>query len=189
MGDDASLTAQKAQLRKECLAARDGVGPLRRAMAGTRLYARLMGLRGRTIAGYLPIGSEANPTHAMRVLARDNRICVPVVTARGAPLRFREWWPDCPLEKGAFGVPVPTEGGWRVPDVLILPMVGFDAGGGRLGYGGGYYDRTLAGMGDALAIGFALEAQRVEAIPQERTDITLPYIITDAGVFGADGTV
>ena len=73
--------------------------------------------------------------------------------------------------------------------MLILPMVGFDAGGGRLGYGGGYYDRTLAGMGDALAVGFALEAQRVEAIPQEPTDITLPYIITDAGVFGADGTV
>ncbi len=157
-------------------------------MAGTRLYARLMGLRGRTIAGFLPIGSEADPTHAMRVLAKDNRVCVPVVTARGAPLRFREWWPGCPLETGAFGVSVPTEGGWRVPDVVIVPLVGFDATGARLGYGGGFYDRTLAGLRDALVVGFALEAQRVEALPQEPTDVRLPYIVTDAGVHAPGGT-
>ncbi|CTQ50207.1 5-formyltetrahydrofolate cyclo-ligase family protein [Jannaschia donghaensis] len=156
-------------------------------MAGTRLYARLMGLRGRTIAGYLPIGSEADPTNVMRVLSRDNRICVPVVTARGAPLRFREWWPGCALETGDFGVSVPTEGGWRVPDVVIVPLVGFDPDGGRLGYGGGFYDRTLAGMGDALVVGFALEAQRMPTLPQDRTDIRLPYIVTDAGVHAPGG--
>lgn len=157
-------------------------------MAGARLYARLMALRGRTIAGFLPIGSEADPTHAMRTLSRDNRICVPVVTAKGAPLRFREWWPGCPLEAGAFGVPVPTEGGWRVPDVVIVPLVGFDARGGRLGYGGGFYDRTLPGLNGALILGFALEAQRVDVIPQDANDVSLPFIVTDAGVHAPGGT-
>jgi 5-formyltetrahydrofolate cyclo-ligase len=189
MGSEANPAAIKAQLRTRCIAARDDVSFERRAMAGTRLYARLMGLRGRTVAGYLPIGSEADPTNAMRALARDNRVCVPVVTGRGAPLRFREWWPGCPLEVGDFGVSIPTEGGWRVPDVVIVPLVGFDADGGRLGYGGGFYDRTLAGLRDALVTGFAFEAQRVDSIPQEPTDIQLPYVITDAGVHAPGGEV
>lgn len=154
-----------------------------RAAAATRLYARLMTLRGRTIAGYLPIGSEADPRGTMRALSFDNTICAPVVTARGAPLRFREWWPGCALEKGDFDVMVPTEGGWRVPDVLIVPMVAFDADGGRLGYGGGFYDRTLAGLSGALIIGFALESQRVPAVPREATDILLPEIVTERGLF------
>ena len=171
-------------MRERSLAARDGVGPLARAAAGTRLYARLMGLRGKTIAGYLPIGSEADPRGAMRALSRDNRICVPVVTGRGAPLRFREWTPGCATEAGPFGVQVPVDGGWRVPDVLIVPLLAFDAKGGRLGYGGGFYDRTLAGMGGALIVGFALEAQRVEAVPQEATDMPLPFIVTERGVAG-----
>lgn len=187
MGEEANPAALKAQLRKRCLAARDAVPQTRRAMAGARLYARLMALRGRTIAGFLPIGSEADPTQTMRTLSRDNRICVPVVTAKGAPLRFREWWPGCPLEEGVFGVPVPSEGGWRVPDVVIVPLVGFDAQGGRLGYGGGFYDRTLPGLNGALILGFALEAQRVDAIPQDANDVRLPFIVTDAGVHAPGG--
>ena len=133
MEADANPDALKAQSRKACLAARDRVGPLPRAAAATRLFARLMALRGRTIAGYLPIGSEVDPRGTMRALHGANRICVPVVTGKGAPLRFREWWPGCALETGTFGVPVPTEGGWRVPDLLIVPLVGFDADCGRLG--------------------------------------------------------
>ncbi|MCK0166038.1 5-formyltetrahydrofolate cyclo-ligase [Jannaschia sp. S6380] len=189
MGEDASLAARKAQLRRTCLARRASVGAEARAAAGARLYARLMGLRGRTIAGYLPIGSEASPVGTMRVLSRDNRICVPVVAGKGAPLRFREWWPGCTLETGPFGVSVPTEGGWRVPDVLIVPLVGFDGRGGRLGYGGGFYDRTLAGLGGGLVVGLALEAQRLDAVPSEATDVPLPWIVTEAGVFGADAVV
>ena len=185
MGDDDNLTTLKAQSRAACLRARDGAGERARAAAATRLYARLHGLRGRTIAAYLPIGSEASPLGTMRVLAKDNCICVPIVTAKGAPLRFREWWPGCPLDKGSFGVMVPVEGGWRVPDVLIVPMVGFDDAGGRLGYGGGFYDRTLAGLREASVIGFALEAQRLDRVPRGKHDMELPLIVTEAGVFGA----
>ncbi|WGH79045.1 5-formyltetrahydrofolate cyclo-ligase [Jannaschia ovalis] len=183
MDADANPDAAKAQSRKACLAARDGVGRLARAAAATRLFARLMHLRDRTIAGYLPIGSEADPRGAMRALFGANRICVPVVTAKGAPLRFREWWPGCALEEGAFGVPVPTEGGWRVPDLLIVPLVGFDADCARLGYGGGFYDRTLAGMGDAQTIGFGFEAQRLDRVPRGPHDVALDAVITEAGVY------
>lgn len=185
---DANLAEQKAQLRKAMGAARGRMGPLARASAATRLYARLMGLRGRTIAGYLPIGSELDPTGAMRVLAHTNTVCVPVVTAKGAPLRFREWWPGCPVEKGAFDVMVPTEGGWRVPDTLIVPLLAFDAAGTRLGYGGGFYDRTLAGMPQAHAIGFALEAQRTASVPKAATDIQMSIIVTEKGVFAPPDT-
>lgn len=177
--------ARKAQLRAACLAAREVVGPRARAAAATRLYARMAGLRGRTIAGYLPIGSEADPRRVMRTLSADNRICVPVVTARGAPLRFREWWPGCALERGPFGTSVPAEGSWRVPDVLIVPLLGFDAAGHRLGYGGGFYDRTLAGLGGADVVGFALEAQRLARVPTEETDVPLAWIVTEAGAFPA----
>ena len=185
MAEEASLEARKAQSRAACLAERDRVGALPRAAAATRLYARMAGLRGRTIAGYLAIGSEADPLRVMRALSFDNRICVPVVTGSGAPLRFREWRPGCATEPGPFGVPVPVEGGWRVPDVLIVPCVGFDSCGRRLGFGGGFYDRTLAGMGGADAVGFALEAQRVDRVPTEATDVALDWIVTEAGAFAS----
>lgn len=188
MSADARLKQEKAQLRKRCIAARDAASDLARAAAGTRLFARLMQLKGHTIAGYLPIGSEADPTGTMRALSFNNRICVPVITAKGAPLRFREWTPGCALEEGPFRVPVPVEGGWRVPDVVIVPLVGFDVGGGRLGYGGGFYDRTLAGLGDVLIVGLALDAQRVVRVPRDTTDFTLPWIVTDRGVFGAEAS-
>jgi len=175
----------KAQLRKRCLAARAAAPQTARAAAATRLYARLMHLRGKTIAGYLPIGSEVSPDKTMRALSGDNRICVPVVMARGAPLRFREWTPGCVTEPGEFGVQVPVEGGWRVPDVVIVPICGFDASGARLGYGGGFYDRTLAGMQDTLVVGLAMEAQRVPQVPRGPHDVPLPWIVTDQGVAGS----
>jgi len=157
--------------------------------AATGLFARLSGMRGKTVSGSLQIGAEADPRGPVRVLAADNRICVPVVTARGAPLRFRDWTPGCALEPGAFGVLIPTEGGWRMPDVVIVPLVGFDEFGNRLGYGGGFYDRTLAGMSGALIAGFGFDAQRVAQVPAEPTDIALPWIVTESGVFGPGDAV
>jgi 5-formyltetrahydrofolate cyclo-ligase len=183
MDADARLTREKAQLRRRCLEARAGAAPQARAAAATRLFARLMSLRGQTIAGYLPIGSEVDPTRAMRALYGANRLCVPVVAAEGAPLRFREWTPGCATEKGPFGIHVPVEGGWRVPDVLIVPLVAFDESGARLGYGGGFYDRTLRGLPRATAVGLAVEAQRVPRLPRGPHDVPLPWIVTERGAF------
>lgn len=170
-------------MRRAARAARDAVDPRARVAAAVRLWAHLRDLRDAVIAGYLPVQGEVDPRGAMRALSYDNRICAPVVTAPGTPLRFREWWPGCPTALGAFDVPEPVAGGWRVPNVLIVPVVAFDAGCGRLGYGGGFYDRTLAGMPGAHAVGLAVEAQRVEAVPREATDMPLSAVVTEAGVY------
>jgi 5-formyltetrahydrofolate cyclo-ligase len=179
-----SPAPDKAQLRRAARAARAAVGPVPRAAAGVRLWAHLRHLRGQVIAGYLPVGSEASPLATMRALARDNRICVPVPQAAG-PLRFREWWPGCALEAGPHGVPVPAEGAWRVPHIVIVPMLAFDGEGRRLGQGGGHYDRTLGADPGLRAVGLALWAQRVEALPAEPHDVTLREIVTDRGVLRA----
>jgi 5-formyltetrahydrofolate cyclo-ligase len=183
-----SPASDKAQLRSTARAARARVGLVPRAAAGVRLWAHLRGLRGEVIAGYLPMGSEASPVGAMRAWSRENRICVPVPQPAG-PLRFREWWPGCPLEAGPHGVPVPTEGAWRVPGVVVVPMVAFDMEGRRLGQGGGHYDRTLAADASIRAVGLALWAQRVEAVPAEPHDVALREIVTEKGVLRADPPV
>ena len=182
MGSDTQADP-KAQIRASLRAARDAVGPRPRAAAATRLFARLTGLQGACIAGYLPIHGEVDPTGAMRVLSRDNSVCVPVVMGPGAPLRFREWRPGCAVEPGPFGVPVPVDGGWRIPDVLIVPLVGFDASCARLGYGGGYYDRTLSGMGQTRTFGLAVDAQRADALPVGANDVRLDEVVTETRVY------
>ena len=89
------------------------------------------------------------------------------------------------MEEGPFGAMIPAAGGWIVPEILIVPLVAFDRKGGRLGYGGGFYDRTLAELrasGPVLAIGFAFAAQEAEDLPLEPTDQPLDLIVTEAGV-------
>ena len=173
----------KAQIRASVIAARLAArDPRPRVVAAVRLWAALRGVSGRTVAGYLPVRGEVDPTGAMRSLGHDNALCMPVVSAQGAPLRFRDWRPGAALETGAMGVPVPAEGGWRVPDIVIVPLVAFDGGCGRLGYGGGFYDRTLAGLPGVTAIGLALEVQRVRQIPRESTDVDLDAVVTETGL-------
>ena len=182
-----TLPDLKRQLRAAARAARYAVPSTTRAAAQTRLWSLLRAVEGRTIAGYLPLPGELDPTRAMRAWRFRNTVCVPVVTAQGAPLRFREWWPGCPTAEGPFGTRVPTEGGWRVPDVLVVPLLLFDAGGGRLGYGGGFYDRTLAGLPNARSVGLGVEALRVVQIPRERWDVDLDLVVTETGVHRRHG--
>jgi 5-formyltetrahydrofolate cyclo-ligase len=108
-----------------------------------------------------------------------------VTPKRGNPLSFREWSPDCDLVDGGFGTRIPVAGNWVVPEVLIVPLVAFDRRGGRLGYGGGFYDRTLAELraaGPTLAIGYAWGAQEDDLLPLEETDQPLDLIVTEAEV-------
>ena len=122
----------------------------------------------------------------METLSEANRIAVPVVVGPGQPLVFREWQPGCALEEGAFGVMIPTGGEALVPDLIIAPLVAFDRKLFRLGYGGGFYDRTLEELrrtGEVEALGFAYSAQYIETLPLEATDQPLDAVLTEKGAF------
>ncbi|MGX9856005.1 5-formyltetrahydrofolate cyclo-ligase [Limimaricola variabilis] len=140
---------------------------------------------GLDVAGYMPMRTEIDPLPAMAVAAETARVGVPVIDGPGLPLRFREWRPGCALEPGRFGAQVPVSGDWIEPRIVIVPLVAFDRQGHRLGYGGGFYDRTLArlrALGSVTAVGFAFAAQEAVEIPIEPTDQPLDLIVTETGI-------
>lgn len=111
-------------------------------------------------------------------------LALPEVVEKDQPLRFREWRPDTPMKNGAYGIPVPDDSPIVRLDAIIVPMVGFDPQGYRLGYGSGYYDRTLATYErQPLTIGIAFELQRLPDIYPQAHDISMHYIVTEAGIF------
>ena len=169
----------KAELRRRALAARAAVTgrEARQARALEQLGALIVPARGRVLAGYVPMRDEIDPLPFMA--AWEGPVCVPVVVGKGLPLAFRRWTPGAPLVPGTFGTMVPADDAALVPEVLVVPLVGFTDAGDRLGYGGGFYDRTLAALPAADAVGLAFAAQRLDAIPHEATDIRLRAIATD----------
>ena len=138
-----------------------------------------------TVAGYLPIRDEIDPRPALAALAgKGLAVCVPVIEGSGLPLRFVRWVPGSATGVGAFGVEVPLEGAAAEPDLLLVPLLAFDPRGHRLGYGGGFYDRTIAALRarrTVVALGFAYAAQRVPLVPDSATDMRLDGIVTEAG--------
>ena len=187
---EAATEAAKAAARRSALAERAaahaaGAGAAR--LAAGHVLELVGGLRGvATVAGYLPIRSEIDAMPAMLALAGlGYRLAVPLVAGPGRPLEFRSWSAGAATEAGAFGVPVPVAGEAVVPDVLLVPLLAFDAGGHRLGYGGGFYDRTLAALragAGVVAVGLAYAAQEVPAVPRAATDAVLDAVATEAGI-------
>lgn len=162
-------------------AAFDAAGPGR---AGV-LSSLLAGYRGVALAGYMPMRTEIDPLPAMAEAAAHGPVGVPVVMAQGSALKFALWEPDTEMVKGAFGAFVPKDPVWMEPEVIIVPLVAFDRHGGRLGYGGGFYDRTLEGLrarAAVLAIGYAFAGQQDDNLPLEATDQPLDLIVTEQGV-------
>jgi 5-formyltetrahydrofolate cyclo-ligase len=152
------------------------------AAAQAALAAVLAPCGGRVLAGYLPTRTEIDPLPVMA--AWPGPVGVPIIEAKGMPLRFRAWRPGSALAEGPFGVRVPAVGDEIVPEVLIVPLLAFDVSGMRLGYGGGYYDRTLARLraaGPVLAVGFAYAAQEADVLPREDTDMPLDVVVTERG--------
>ena len=133
----------------------------------------------------MPIQTEIDVLPAMTALHElGHRICVPVIVRPGLPLSFREWKPNCEMVNGPFGAKVPAGGDWLLPELLIVPLVVFDEQGFRLGYGGGYYDRSLEFLRKkkpTLAVGYAYSAQMGE-VPVEITDQRLDAVVTQEGV-------
>lgn len=195
--DTAEVVAQaKAELRKKMLAQRhslSGNGQASRAacrrldeLLEQELGAQGTGTQGDrsdrsqvVLSGYMPMRDELDPLPSMT--AHPGPVAVPVVIGHGQALEFHRWQPGCKMVEGVFKTLVPAERDLLVPQVLIVPLLAFDRSGYRLGYGGGYYDRTLEllrGSGPVLAIGFALDGQEVSHIPREATDQRLDLIVT-----------
>lgn len=175
---DPAITRAKATLRKIALAARAAGGD--QAGLTANLADALAAWSGATLAGYGPMRGEPDPRPAMA--AHDGPLCLPVVTGRAVPLVFRLWRGEA-LVPGPFGTSHPPDSAPEVaPQVLIVPLLAFDAGLNRLGYGGGYYDRTLEMLRAARptrAIGLAWAVQQMPALPIEATDQPLDLLVTD----------
>lgn len=180
---DGKVPDFKAAARAEAFARRAEAFAAGQGQAAEILADYLSPHRGKALSGYMPMRSEIDPLPAMAV--HQGPVGVPVILAKATPLRFREWSPGCRLVEGAFRAMIPEEGAWIEPEVMIVPLLAWDARGYRLGYGGGFYDRTLEllrARGPVLAVGFAFAAQEVAAVPIDAFDQRLDAVVTEKGV-------
>ncbi|WP_434288207.1 5-formyltetrahydrofolate cyclo-ligase [Celeribacter sp. SCSIO 80788] len=178
----------KARLRRQAKEARD-LAHAQDLGAADQATKMLLGFltphKGKVTAGYMPLGSEIDPRPAMSVLHDRGPVAVPVVEAKAQPLRFDRWTPEGAMVEGAFGALIPAASEPVIPEVVIVPMLAFNRAGHRLGYGGGFYDRTLAklrAMGSVFAVGLVYAAQELPDIPVEPTDAPLDAIVTEREV-------
>ncbi|MFW8593531.1 5-formyltetrahydrofolate cyclo-ligase [Cribrihabitans neustonicus] len=179
------LSAIKAAARKAAFARRKAAHARGLPGAAGHLSEVLAGYRGVPLSGFLPIRTEIDPVPAMAEAAAHGPVGVPVIIGKGLPLKFSRWQPDAPLRDGPFGAQVPEVDDFFEPEILIVPLVAFDSRGGRLGYGGGFYDRTLEMLRAkraTLAIGFAFDAQQDDNLPLEPTDQPLDMVVTESRV-------
>jgi 5-formyltetrahydrofolate cyclo-ligase len=142
-------------------------------------------IKSQIIAGFSPIGDEIDTWPLLKSLRADgHRIALPVVIGPEQPLTFREWRPGCEMETDRFGVAFPGNGPTLIPKLILVPLLAFTASGERLGYGGGYYDRTLQALrsaGEVFACGVAYAGQEVESLPTDAYDERLDGILTETG--------
>ncbi|WP_120005449.1 5-formyltetrahydrofolate cyclo-ligase [Teichococcus vastitatis] len=181
--DPPELAAQKAAQRRVALARRaalvvPGAGE---ALARNLLAASIP--PGALVGGFWPMGEEIDLRPVLQMLhCAGCRLALPVTPRRGFPLIFQRWAPGEALVAGRFGTSVPAAPGDPVrPDWLLVPLLAFDRRGFRLGYGGGYYDRTIAAWPGAVAIGIGYAGQEVPAVPVGPHDAPLSAIATEAG--------
>jgi len=180
-------------MRNAALAAREALSPQRHAELSAALCGHLAPLL-KTLApvtlGFCwPYRAEPD----LRALVSDwlaegadRRAALPLVPGSDAPLRFLRWTPEMDMRADAYGIPVPAAEESVTPDLVLVPLNAFDARGYRLGYGGGYFDRTLAALDPVPAtVGVGFELGRVESILPEPHDRPLDWIVTEAGVFRA----
>lgn len=146
---------------------------------------RFGGPAGHVISGFWPIKAEPDLRFWMESLhARAARVALPVVEVPSTPLVFRAWQPGARMERGHWNIPVPAAGAERLmPAIALAPLVGWDGEGYRLGYGGGYFDRTLAAARPRpFVIGIGLQSSRLATIVPQPHDIRLDAIVTEAGI-------
>ncbi len=183
------LVRRKAELRARLLARRGAVDPSLAPAAADAVAARLAELiapEALMVAAYWPLAGELDPRPALqRLAARGHRLALPRMQGKALPLAFHAWGWGQPLIRGGFGVLQPDPAApVAIPDVVLVPLLGFDRHGHRLGYGQGYYDRTLRALRAAgaarVAIGLAFALQEVEAVPAGPADEPLDAVVTEA---------
>lgn len=182
--------AEKKRLRPLAAARRDALDAQARAEAAARFAAYGLDFLNLSepvnVSGYCAFGSEADCMPLFERLGGEGHAtCLPVIETRFAPLVFRRWAPGEPLEQGRHGILVPPAAAAVVePDVLLVPLLAFDRSGVRLGYGGGYYDRTIEGLRKrrmAIAVGLAYGAQEMDGLPAEPFDQRLDWVLSEDG--------
>lgn len=192
-GSADDIVTRRRALRNRALHAREALTATAREALTRRLELHLRDLlerlAPRTLAFCWPFRAEPDVRHFIAGwLATDaaRRAALPVVLDREAPLVFREWTPGMTLVPDRHGIPHPPAGEALLPDLVLVPLNAFDAAGFRLGYGGGYFDRTLAVL-DAVAVGIGYELGRVDSVLPQAHDRPMDWLVTEAGVFRPDG--
>jgi 5-formyltetrahydrofolate cyclo-ligase len=173
------IAAAKQAFRTESIARRAACDPADGATLKLHVLENAPPPPGAVVAGFWPLPGEIDIRPLLETLhGRGHEIVLPVTPARGEALTFRLWTPGAELVRERFGTVRPT-GAEKRPDCLFVPLLAFDRAGRRLGYGGGYYDRTLAALPGAVAIGCAFAAQEVENVPVNPHDIPLHGVATE----------
>ncbi len=178
-------TGWRRAMRREMVASRAALSDAEHAELSARIVTHALAALPRPpIAAFCwPIKHEPDVRALLaQWTAQGSRAALPVVIEEKSALAFREWQADAPLSPDRYGIPTPTSGDWLHPDLILLPLNGFDGDGYRLGYGGGYFDRTLAALKPRpLAVGIGFEINRLDTIRPEVHDQRLDWIVTEAG--------
>ncbi|MCO5089959.1 5-formyltetrahydrofolate cyclo-ligase [Bosea sp. (in: a-proteobacteria)] len=190
---DPSPAAWRRAERERLIAARLALPAATRTAFAQKIAGHLDALigdpAGVLVSGYWPFRGEPDLRSWLGGLAaRGGHAALPVVVARGEPLLFRPWRAGDRLERGVWNIPVPAAGEPVFPRIVVAPLVGFDAEGYRLGYGGGFFDRTLAALPpSAIAIGVGYEMAAMATIRPHGFDIPMRYIVTETGIRSCRG--
>lgn len=147
---------------------------------------------GSVISGFSAFGEELDPAPLMARLAEEGHtLALPVMVAKAQPLIFRAWKPGDPMKEAMWGIMEPRDEAPQVrPDVLLVPLLAFDERGYRVGYGGGFYDRTIAGLQaekPIVTVGLALDELKVARVPTDQYDQPLDWVLTPSGPIRCHG--
>jgi 5-formyltetrahydrofolate cyclo-ligase len=190
-----NVQAQKAELRTATLARRDAMAGDERQRGADILAARAFPIpvpKGAIVSGFMPMRTEINPLPLMRRLASDGaQLALPVIQARGKPLLMRVWSFGAPLEARQWGIKEPLDDAPVVdPDILLVPLACFDRSGHRIGYGAGYFDKTIRALRakkTVTAVGLAFAAQEIDWVPATDFDERLDLVLTEREIIDLRG--
>ncbi|MBN3868640.1 5-formyltetrahydrofolate cyclo-ligase [Gluconobacter kondonii] len=175
----------KKSLRRKMAEYRQGLSSENEEKLRGFLLKEILAQPAQKIAAVWPLAEEVDLRPLCHALSEAGRqVLLPETTPKGSPLIFRRWTPSSSMIAGRFGTSHP-EGEIEVPDLVLVPFLAFDRSGYRLGYGGGYYDRTLAAL-NVPAIGFGFAGQQIDVVPTGPYDIPLKTIVTEYGVLQTD---